>query len=403
MAITWRNINAPDFTGAAAIQQQGADNLQSSLDTLQGLVQERRDINIQQEQDLTKANTFKLLETVRTTSNMEDYEKLSLNTLLSSVGGNADEEAVYKALLNQDDEIFNQLNRENKLASDELAIAGQEISNTTAEAQLDKMLTETSKENRSKLIDDAATNYGMDLYSNKVGVTDREAQDLARVKGESLGYKGTELDKYISKVTEVSGKMLEIKDDESPFVQLASDTVGNTYNSTVATAEGIKNRVYEDNPLVPTFDIYADITTESDAISSTVEKFPAGWAFGLNRGKNLQGRIEETVRRFEKDAGISKLNPQVLAASLKLGEGITTNEELLGNDQADISNLYRTIQKYYDMHELNEVRKQNRRDADKNLSTTIGQAAKKRDEGMLDIYRSKGNIDNLTTMIKSYQ
>jgi len=403
MAITWRNIAAPDFSDVAAIQQQGAANLQGALDTLEGLAQERRQLNVQAQQDETKANTFKLLETIRNTPSMEDYEQLSLNNLLSSVGGNADEEAVYNALLKQDDEIFTKLSRENQLVSDELAITGQQITNEANQLSLDTALKDIEATNKSKAIKNASSVYGMDIYSSNPAATDRDIQDLAAKKGTALGYSGSDLEKYVSGVVGSAKNLRSLKEDESPFVQLAVDTVTNSYETAVANAEAIKNRVYEDNPVVPIFDVYNDITTVSQAVSGVVDKFPEGWFFSSDVGENLKGNIESIANRFAEDMGIASVPPQVLAASLKLGEGIQINKEVLGNNKGDTSSLYRTLQKYYDMYQVNEVRKANRRSADDNYGQTAAIAAGKRDTGMLDILKAKGNIDNLTKMIRSYQ
>ena len=407
--ITWHNVNAPDLSGVARIQQLGNENLNSATDALMSLAQQRRDLNIQQENDLKKTNTYRLMEEIRTTGNMEDYENLSLNSLLSSVGGNADEGMIYDALLKQDDEIFNKLSRVNELEADELAITGQKLSNDRSRLGIEadrfnfnRTKNQAAKEDANTALDNAASTYGMDLYGNAPAITDREIQDLAKKQGEVLGYSGVKLKQFTDKVVTTTKDMRSIKEDESPFVQLAQATVDSTYANIESQAKAIRDRVYADNTVTPVFDVYADITTTSQATSQAVEQFPEGWLFSSDVGTNLRNNIEETVDRFAADNEIDSVPPQVLAAALKLGEGIAVNEELVGNNKADISELYRSIQKYYDMHQVNEVRKRNRRDADKNYSKAVSQASAKRGEGMLDILKSKGKIDDLTTMIKSY-
>ncbi len=408
--ITWKNVSAPDFTGVAQIQQAGNQSIQDSIDSLQALANQRTKMNLQNEADLKRSNTFKLLEEVRTTSNMEDYEQMSLNSLLSSVGGNADEEAVYNALLKQDDEIFNNLSRENDLLADELALTGAQITNDANRYNLSRAKTKAAQEDKlfnlqekDLTIDNAASTYGMDLYSNAPAITDREIQDIAKKKGESLGFSGVNLQKFINKTVDTTKDMRIVKEDESPFVQLASTTVDNSYQSTVNNAQQIKDRIYTENPITPVFDVYADISTTSQAISQAVDKYPEGWFFSKNVGTNLRKRIEEVADDFAKDNKIDSVPPQILAAALKPGEGITTNEEWIGNDKGNIEELYRSIQKYYDMYQVNEVRKKNRKSADDNFRKTVGIASGKKEQGMLDILNSKGNIDDLTKMIKTYQ
>lgn len=416
MAITWRNIDAPNLQGVSNILGQANQGFQQSLGALDSLVKERRDINIRNQQEEKDANTFRLLETIRTTTDMEDYEKLSLNSLLSSVGGNADKGKVFNALLGQDEEIFKTLQSEQNLKKGELGIlqaeqnlekgeltiAGQVLGNKTAQLNYDNAIREMNEKNKLKAVTEAGKSYGIDIYNNMKGaVTDREIQDLAVNKGKNLGYTGSALDSYVKNVTSTAKGMRDVRADEQPYVQLATDTVNSTYDATVANLDTIKKQIYEDNPVSPVFDPYKDINSTAQAISSTVEKFPSGWANFLGTGSALRADLEDQITEFAKDNGLKEVPPVVVAAAVQTG--ITSNWEFFGNDKADTSNFQLDLKKYFQMYAQNEVNKSNRRSAEENYLSGVGVATTKRNEAMLDVLKGKSNITALTKLIQDYR
>lgn len=421
--ITWKNVEAPNLQGVSSILGQANRGFDQSMNALNDLVKQRQEINIRNQQEEKDANTFRLLETIRTTTDMEDYEKLSLNSLLGSVGGNADANKVFSALLGQDDEIFKRQRSEQDIEKGEidilkgeqaleigeqnlqkgaLAIEGQTISNKVAALNYDNAIRNMDEANKAKAIDDAGTTYGMDLYSNLRGTTsDREIQELALTKGRSLGYSGSQLDRYVSKVTSTAKQMRSVQADEQPYVKLAEDTINSTYEATESALKTVRDQVYEDNPVSPVFDPYKDITSSASAISKVVDKFPAGWANFLGTGSALRADLEDQIQEFAKDNGLKDVPPVVVAAAVETG--ITSNWEMLGNNKADTSNFQLDLKKFYQMYAQNEVNKTNRRSAEENYLAGLGGATTKRNEAMLDVLKGKSNISALTKLIQDYR
>ncbi len=416
MSITWRNVDAPNLQGVSSILGQANQGFQQSLSALDSLVKDRQAINMRNAQETKDANTFRLLETIRTTTDMEDYEKLSLNSLLSSVGGNADQNKVFAALNAQDDEIFNLIKNEQAVERGELgiqkdkqgltqgalSIEGQKLNNATSKLNYDNTLKTMAETNRNKDITNAGKSYGMDIYGNMRGdVSDREIQDLAMNRGKMLGYTGADLSTYVSNVTSTAKGMRTIQADEQPYVKLATDTITSVYDSTVATLDTIKKQVYEDNPVSPVFDPYKDISSTAQAISSVVDKFPAGWANFLGTGSALRADLEDQMAEFAKDNGLKEVPPAVVAAAVKTG--IASNWEFFGNDKADTSNFQLDLKKFYQMYSQNEVNRNNRRSAEENYLAGVGDATTKRGDAMLDVLKGSSNISALTKLVQDYK
>lgn len=134
MAITWRNIDAPDFSRAAAIQQQGFNNIQNSASVLLNLADEQRALNIKQEEMDKELNTYNLLDQIRTADD-EAYKNMSLSGLMGSVDGKVDQALLYQGLKEKDDSVYTQALRKLELESKGISVKDQKTSSKFLESK----------------------------------------------------------------------------------------------------------------------------------------------------------------------------------------------------------------------------------------------------------------------------
>jgi hypothetical protein len=76
MAITWRNVSAPDFTGASKMMDKGADRLSASLTGLQDIITKHQETQAANWDNAKTNNTNDVLASIMGAKSMEDYNAL---------------------------------------------------------------------------------------------------------------------------------------------------------------------------------------------------------------------------------------------------------------------------------------------------------------------------------------
>lgn len=103
--ITWRNIDAPDFTGAANIMKQGNESLQQGVAGLQRLAAGVRDNQIANVDTQAQRTTDQLLQTIRGARTMDQQQallqQLDPEVLRQRYGAGVDINAVQRGLSDQ--------------------------------------------------------------------------------------------------------------------------------------------------------------------------------------------------------------------------------------------------------------------------------------------------------------
>ena len=101
MPITWRNINAPDFTGVARIMDSGGDALTAGLDKLTQTVQGIGQTNADNWDVRKQNNSDALLTRIAAARNMDEYNALQSEVpgMLDHYGAQVDRKAVMESLL----------------------------------------------------------------------------------------------------------------------------------------------------------------------------------------------------------------------------------------------------------------------------------------------------------------
>ena len=163
MQITWRNIDAPDFSQAAGILQQGSNNIQGALSNLGGLAQGQVDKDV-------AANTAQLQEQIRQgVTDQDSYNNFDLNQQAQQYGGNVDQQAALDMLLGLRPS-FQQQSQFDQTRADQTQQA--EFARADKAAQEDA--ANKARIAAANITAEATANK--DQYSRQVGLLDRDAK-----------------------------------------------------------------------------------------------------------------------------------------------------------------------------------------------------------------------------------
>ncbi|QFR59802.1 hypothetical protein VOWphi5012_018 [Vibrio phage phi50-12] len=385
MAITWRNISAPDLSASASILGQAGQSLNQATEGLVGLFDQARQNVIQEAEAEKKANTFQALDAIRT-ADEETYGEMSLGSLIDEFGS-IDQDAVFTALDTKDDDIMQGKKDALNLQNLELSNQGKELQNKVTKNTLDQTIKEQNKTERLSTINDAASKVGLELGALK-GVDDVTVKNMITKAGEAQGLTGSDLVTFVNTASQVNKDLRALTPTEQLLYdnQLAKNNAG--LESVTAQADAQLNQIIEQNPIDPVFTPYQDIKDISSAISGIIEKYPEGFLNFVGTGNQLRSELEDKLDRFAKDNGIKKsdIPPTVVAAALD--SGIVSNKEFLTNDKADTSNFSLDLEKYYSIYQNNQQRAANIANATRLRNDAVSRAQGIKQEADLAAYKS---------------
>lgn len=106
MAITWRNIDAPDLRGVSSLMGQAGDAFSGALDSLSNLGNQQRNVNIAQQEQRTDENTQQALEAIKNIGTIEQYQNTSFPDLVAKYGNEINREELFKAFDARDEQIY---------------------------------------------------------------------------------------------------------------------------------------------------------------------------------------------------------------------------------------------------------------------------------------------------------
>ena len=385
MAITWKNINAPDLTASARILGQAGQSLNQATEGLVGLFDQARQNVIQEAEAEKQVNTFKALDAIRT-ADEDTYGEMSLGSLIDEYGS-IDQSKVFAALDSKDNDIMQGKKDALTLQNLELGNQGKALQNQVTQNTLDQAIKNQSKAERNASINDAASTVGVELGALK-GVDDVTVKDMITKAGEAQGLTGSDLVNFVNTASKVNSDLRALTPTEQLLYQnqLAKNNAG--LEGVIAQADAQLNQIVAANPIDPVFTPYQDIKDTSGAISSITEKYPEGWANFTGTGNQLRGELEDKLDRFAKDNGIKKsdIPPTVVAAALE--SGITSNWELLGNNKADTSNFSLDLEKYYGIYQNNQQRAANIANATRLRNDAVSSAQGIKQKADIEAYKS---------------
>lgn len=113
MAITWKNVNAPNFSSANSLSVAGGDRITQGIQGLRDLADGQANRATQEIDELNTRNTEDVLGQISQLTSMEDYEnalssgQFDTKSLREQYGNGIDVSAIRNALLNQDNVIRN--------------------------------------------------------------------------------------------------------------------------------------------------------------------------------------------------------------------------------------------------------------------------------------------------------
>ena len=101
MAITWRNVDAPDFRGVGQLLQTSSNFLDKGAEQLNAVLQERVQAQQKAWDKGEEANTLQAVNQIRQMQNLPDVQNADLNTLTQPYGAQINAAAVLDSLAKQ--------------------------------------------------------------------------------------------------------------------------------------------------------------------------------------------------------------------------------------------------------------------------------------------------------------
>ena len=101
MAITWRNVDAPDFRGVGQLLQTSSNFLDKGAEQLNAVLQERVQAQQKAWDKGEEANTLQAVNQIRQMQNLPDVQNADLNTLTQPYGAQINAAAVMDSLAKQ--------------------------------------------------------------------------------------------------------------------------------------------------------------------------------------------------------------------------------------------------------------------------------------------------------------
>ncbi|WP_027854452.1 hypothetical protein [Marinobacterium litorale] len=275
MAITWKNLTAPDFSDANILMRSGGETLVGGLDRLTKLAQQNQQNQVANWDNQKDLNTQEALARIRAAGTMDEYnalqQEMTPDYLKQRFGAQVDTSKLYEALGQQDDTIrrdeteINQYNamkqREAdkpfidaltaRIMQDPSAVSAEDISQSgvsiAAQPDLQKLLKDslyqqTQRGREAQKWNDYQSDRALDLKTQQwsaqadqlvgavlsnpdIGLT--EARETIRARAEEAGIPYSQVDKHLAGLEDrwaytngfTSEQMRTIKDAQ----QLRSD------------------------------------------------------------------------------------------------------------------------------------------------------------------------------------
>lgn len=160
MAITWRNINAPDLRGVSAMTAQAGNAFSGALDSLGQIAEQQEGILANEK----AANTQEALEAIQSIKDIETYNNTSMDQLIGKYGEQINRREVFNAFTGRDDQIWSEQDALQQRTDKELL---REMSGTTdnyiSEGKLGNKSEEQLKDGFEALIADKPAHIKAEL------------------------------------------------------------------------------------------------------------------------------------------------------------------------------------------------------------------------------------------------
>ena len=101
MAITWRNVDAPDFRGVGQLLQTSSNFLDKGAEQINAILQERMQAQQKAWDKGEEANTLQAVNQIRQMQNLDDVKNADLNALTQPYGAQVNAAAVLDSLTKQ--------------------------------------------------------------------------------------------------------------------------------------------------------------------------------------------------------------------------------------------------------------------------------------------------------------
>lgn len=104
MAITWRNIDAPDFSQASNMLARAGNAFQGALASVGDITEQQEDILASEK----AANTQQALEAIQSIKDIDTYNNTSMEDLIGKFGSQVNRKEVFNAFTGRDEQIWSE-------------------------------------------------------------------------------------------------------------------------------------------------------------------------------------------------------------------------------------------------------------------------------------------------------
>lgn len=425
----WKDIEGVNYVGASDMLSRGGNQLANAANSLVQLANKQRAINIQEDTDTVKRNTYMAKDLIRGMQDVDEVNETTLQDIMGRVGGDVNIGAVYSSLASRSDDITSgqfkslklQAEEENARRADnrqkmsDLKVKQAEndtiISNLRAASQkgkfksdmerndikvdLDKAFLEKAKlqnaQANAKLTDkllakdneriqkelrDNAMELGLDSSFN--GLSDRDAAIVAQSKAEQLELRGKDKKTFIDVFNKTRQSKKELYPDETIYLEGALQEIDAQKKAVIEAADSALNNFYELHPLDPAFKNVDNSMTRAQAIKKATSKAPEEWT-DWHIGQDTLKQINEDINIIARKVGIDPKNFPASVISLSIDEGIVFPFEYAGendinpvqSDDPDMEMFRVTLEMYYDRYLDNENVKRLRSSAERTRQAQI--------------------------------
>lgn len=379
MAITWRDISAPDFSSANNMMQQASANMTSGLQTLTNLANEQVQKNQAQLQKTKDTNTYALMDYIRQVDNMEDYQNLNINDLAARVGGvdNVNQDKLLEALHNQDNII---LDNEGKILSNEQA----DFNLKAAKLKEDERKAKLGAEGQ-------AVDFTSNFIQNNPDATEREVKQNALSYGKQIGLTGQDLNNFVTAANNYAKDEKQLTSGET---YLGNQIVNNANNKHKMTMDYINAQMkqYDEMEQMLNPQFFAKPNTSAGNLSmklkELMELYPQGkfWNYsdedsgqGIQLANSLQKQIDAFKER-QKEKGFDNIPDTVIIDAMN--RGIERDKDYFGGDEAHFPDFGVNLQRSFDEWQQTTKRKLEIQEGRKRFSEQAELAAQEHDDAI---------------------
>lgn len=247
MPITWRNVDAPSFTGVQQGLEAAGQSFQRALGTLGGMAEQQRDLNIQEQQKQRSDQTQAAIEALSAAAqDVESYDKLNFADTVKQFG-DINREKAFKFYEGLEDDLYK--DQKQKLEFNRLANQAdkEEYLNSATTAITDAYAKGFSSEEIKKTIlpNLAKGKYSSDVYGvfNRL---DKERNSLTVQQQRQYDFLNQEADSnYANVVGSLDAEQQQVTqqypvdDTLTPKQEVQSISETKSYMSKVAPKEGL--------------------------------------------------------------------------------------------------------------------------------------------------------------------